>query len=289
MGFAESSSMGANPPNKTVFVIHGRNEEARKALFDFLRALGLNPLEWDQAIALTGQGAPSIQEILSAAFQKARALIVLLTGDDLVSLREEYVKAGEERTEALPMLQARPNVLFEAGLAMGSYQERTIIVELGDVKPFSDIAGRHTIRMDDSKERRNALATRLESADCAVDRAGTDWLSNGQFEQAISPVPIVEAESAVQAESTVQDFVSGENDLTDDDLIALACLGRYSQDLTAKQIAACGSWGEQRALLHLQNLIDGEYIRSTYHPGEPTTYTIRHNGRTRLYEDGLLH
>ncbi|WP_290471296.1 hypothetical protein [Leifsonia sp. 71-9] len=39
-----------------VFVVHGRNAAARDSMFTFLRSLGLKPIEWDQAIALTGKG-----------------------------------------------------------------------------------------------------------------------------------------------------------------------------------------------------------------------------------------
>jgi hypothetical protein len=35
---------------KSVFVVHGRDEALRKSMFDFLRALGLLPLEWDHAL-----------------------------------------------------------------------------------------------------------------------------------------------------------------------------------------------------------------------------------------------
>lgn len=38
---------------RKVFVIHGRNESARKGLFDFLRSIGLDPIEWSEAIRLT--------------------------------------------------------------------------------------------------------------------------------------------------------------------------------------------------------------------------------------------
>ncbi len=35
---------------KAVFVIHGRNLNAKTAMFQFLRALDLNPIEWTNAI-----------------------------------------------------------------------------------------------------------------------------------------------------------------------------------------------------------------------------------------------
>ena len=45
-----------------VFVIHGRNEAMRRALFDFLRAISLKPIEWGEAVALTGKPTPYVGE-----------------------------------------------------------------------------------------------------------------------------------------------------------------------------------------------------------------------------------
>src|SRR5258706_8662555 len=41
---------GARVPAKTVFVVHGRNLAIRKAMSEFLRALGLDPLDWAGAM-----------------------------------------------------------------------------------------------------------------------------------------------------------------------------------------------------------------------------------------------
>ena len=40
---------------REVFVVHGRNNEARDALFTFLRSIGLDPLEWTKAVHATGR------------------------------------------------------------------------------------------------------------------------------------------------------------------------------------------------------------------------------------------
>jgi hypothetical protein len=48
------------PDTRTVFVIHGRNERLRVGMFDFLRSLDLKPLEWTEAVKLTGKGSPYI-------------------------------------------------------------------------------------------------------------------------------------------------------------------------------------------------------------------------------------
>ena len=56
------------------------------------------------------------------------------------------------------------------------------MVEIGIIKPFSDIAGRHLIRLDNSPEKRNEFVARLKTAGCSVDTIGTDWLKTGNME-----------------------------------------------------------------------------------------------------------
>ena len=165
---------------RKVFVVHGRNREARAATFTFLRAIGLAPIEWSEAVQLTGEASPYIGSVLDAAFDAAQAVVVLLTPDDIAYLRTEYA-SGDDDPETTPFAQARPNVLFEAGMAMGRDSKRTVLVELGKLRPFSDVVGRHVIRMDGSAEKRKELAQRLERAGCAVNLTGDDWLSAGDF------------------------------------------------------------------------------------------------------------
>lgn len=180
-----STPQHPNPDPRSVFVIHGRNEPARVALFSFLRAIGLNPIEWNEAIRLTGQGSPYIGHVLDAAFNAAQAVVVLQTPDDIAHLHESLTYPGDPECE--PQLQPRPNVLFEAGMAMGRSEDRTIMVELGTIKSFSDIHGRHVIRLDNSVARRQALANRLQTAGCAVQLQGTDWHTAGELTPPLPP------------------------------------------------------------------------------------------------------
>jgi predicted nucleotide-binding protein len=175
-----SAGAPRSPGSAQVFVVHGRDDAARRALFEFLRALGLEPLEWSQAVALTGTGSPYIGAVLDAAFRAASAVVVLLTPDDVAYLRTELADGAEDPAHA-PAAQPRPNVLFEAGLAFGRQPDRTVLVELGDFRRFSDVEGRHAVRLDGSPENRTALATRLRTAGCPVNMTGTDWLSAGAF------------------------------------------------------------------------------------------------------------
>lgn len=174
----------STPDPRQIFVIHGRNEPARAALFTFLRSIGLKPIEWSQAIGMTQKASPYIGEVLDAAFSAAQAIVVLETPDDIAYLHPSLTYTGDPECDAMP--QPRPNVLFEAGMAMGRDPHRTVIVELGRVRVFSDIHGRHVVRLDNSVGKRQDLAERLRTAGCSVDLSGRDWHEAGDL---VPPAP----------------------------------------------------------------------------------------------------
>ena len=169
------------PDKSRVFVVHGRNKALRRALFDFLRAIDLKPIEWNEAVRLTGTPSPHIGEILDVAMGHAQAILVLFTGDDQARLNDTFLSIDDPDYERKLTPQARPNVIFEAGLALGKYPERTILVQIGNLRHFSDIAGRHFIRLRNSSKSRQELAQRLKLAGCKVDLSGTDWHDAGLF------------------------------------------------------------------------------------------------------------
>lgn len=162
-----------------MFVVHGRNEPLRKDLFAFLRSLGLTPLEWHKGIEATEVGSPSIRQILDAMFAQAAAVVVLLTPDDTARLKPEFQSRNDPAYEKKFVGQARPNVLFEAGMAFGSHPDSVVIVQVGWVKPFTDIGGVHVTHMNNSPEKRSELATKLAAVGCDVE---SDWYSTGNFD-----------------------------------------------------------------------------------------------------------
>ncbi len=167
---------------KKVFVVHGRNEKIRQEMFSFLRSIELQPIEWEEAISFTEKGAPFIGEILENAFQEAQIILILLTPDDKACLREELCKKDESKEEVEFRYQARPNVLFEAGMAFGNMPNRTILIQIGSVKKFSDIAGRHIIYFDGTEKTRINLINRLKTAGCEINIEGkSDWQKEGDF------------------------------------------------------------------------------------------------------------
>lgn len=197
--------MAEFPPERSVFVVHGRNEKARKAMFDFLRAIDLRPIEWEKAVAATDHASPPIGEILDSAFGEAKAVVVLFTPDDEARLRPEWHRTTDGKSEIELTGQARPNVFFEAGLAMGRDAKRTVLVTVGRWHTFSDIAGRHVVHLEDSSEMRHTLANRLATAGCQVDLDGNDWLKAGDFKAAIAASnfdePVSDERDSIQGET----------------------------------------------------------------------------------------
>jgi len=168
--------------NRKVFVAYGRNIEMKKAMFEFLKALDLFPQDWKDLVASTGKGSPYVGEVLDKAFSDAQAIIILLTPDDEGRMNYNFLSDKDQPHERQLTPQARLNVVFEAGIAMGRDQKRTIIVQIGDIRPFSDIGGRHTILMDNSVEKRGDLAQRLNTAGCPTNTYSDAYFKAGNFD-----------------------------------------------------------------------------------------------------------
>jgi predicted nucleotide-binding protein len=185
----ETDHDGAAPPRapadrRTVAVVYGANKLAKRSLFTFLRSVNLTPVEWEQAVEWTGHAAPTVPHVLEMLFSRVQAVVVLLSPDEAVRLRASVLDPGQD---AQAGFQARPNVYFEAGIAFARHTARTILVEVGDVRPASDLIARYVIRMDNSPEKRQALADRLENAGCDVQRF-SDWFTAGDFETGVGDV-----------------------------------------------------------------------------------------------------
>jgi len=167
--------------NKKVFVVHGRNLKIRDSMFEFLMAIDLEPIEWEEAVRLTGSASPFTGEILENAFTYAQAIVVLFTPDDIARLKEEFQLPQDLPYEKQLTGQARPNVIFEAGLAFGKNPTRKILIHIGHLRPFSDIAGRNYINLKNDEINRKNLIERLKTAGCDVELEGDEWLTTGNF------------------------------------------------------------------------------------------------------------
>jgi predicted nucleotide-binding protein with TIR-like domain len=114
-------------------------------------------------------------DVLKTGFNAAQAFVVLMTPDDEARLREAWWGDHEELYETELTPQPRPNVIYEAGMAMGIDEGRTVLIQMGKLRPMSGILGRHVIRIDDTHQKRKALAQRLQLAGCPAKLVGDDW------------------------------------------------------------------------------------------------------------------
>jgi predicted nucleotide-binding protein len=166
---------------RRVFVVHGRDSTLTQRFHDLLRTVYLEPLEWEKLVKATGSTAPFLGQVVAAAPHQAQATLVLLTPDDIVQLHSDLFQHNDHEYERASSGQARPNVLFELGLALMAYPERTVVVEVGQMRPIADLAGLNVIRFDGSAPAIKRVLDRLKQAGCPVDDSGTDWLDPARF------------------------------------------------------------------------------------------------------------
>jgi predicted nucleotide-binding protein len=173
----------ASPDPRRVMVVHGRNLDAKDAIFAFLRSLALLPIEWEQAVREAGLGSPHNLEAVLAAMRSAKAVVVILTAEDRASILPALAAEGDQ--DLFLRGQPRQNVILEAGMAMGMKREGTILVEMGRIRTASDFDGLNAVRLTNANEARHALRSRLIGVRCKVDETSGDWMAAGDFESCL--------------------------------------------------------------------------------------------------------
>ncbi|MFE0510802.1 TIR domain-containing protein [Streptomyces sp. NPDC058964] len=168
--------------SRSVFVVHGRDEEVRQAMFGLLRRLDLRPLEWEELVRATGKTAPFLGEVVANAPSQAQAALVLLTPDDVAKLHPQLLGNAEREDETRLTGQPRQNVLVELGMVLMAYPERTVIVEVGRLRHVADTAGRNVIRFDGSESALAKIAARLRLAGCRLDDTRPEWRDTRYFQ-----------------------------------------------------------------------------------------------------------
>lgn len=168
---------------RTIFLVHGRDLDRVKELTTFLRHLDLFVVPWDDARKWTGKGNPYVHEIIDTGMDASQATMVLFTGDDEARLLNRFHKPDESTEEKELTPQARPNVIYEAGLAMGRDQSRgrVIFVRAGRLRKISDIDGMHIPALNNSVDTREDLIKRLETAGVKLTRS-SGWHTAGNLE-----------------------------------------------------------------------------------------------------------
>ena len=140
-----------------VFVVHGRDEEAKQTTARFLESLGLEPIILQEQAS---QGNTIIEKFEEHA-QSARFAVALCTPDDVGAL------AGD-RENLKPRM--RQNVVFELGYFAGAIgRNRVCALMKGNIERPSDYDGVVYIPLDNNDGWKLSLARELSAAGFEID------------------------------------------------------------------------------------------------------------------------
>ena len=165
---------------RSIFLVHGRNSNVVNAMKDFLRALDLRIIEWEQAVRLTGEPNPYVGDVITSGLEAADGIVVLATPDDLVTLDPSLADSVDD-PELNEAGQPRQHVIYEAGMAMALAPNRTLIIATPGTKILSDLSGRHLAYLDNSPRSRKRILNRLQLVGLSIDDSGEGWLDAGDF------------------------------------------------------------------------------------------------------------
>lgn len=161
---AFSDGAPAQPPanDGAIFVVHGRDHDARDQLELVLRRLGLSPF----VLQVAGGGGDTLIEALERMIGKSAQSsfgIVLATPDDLGYLKMDKPEDAKPR--------ARQNVIMEMGMLLASpTRKRCAILQKGYVELPSNMGGVITIPFNDHvREAVPKLVQRLQEAGFKLD------------------------------------------------------------------------------------------------------------------------
>ena len=145
-----------------IFIVHGRDHDARDQLELVLRRLGLAPY----ILQVTGGGGDTLIEALEKMIGKSAKSafgIVLATPDDMGYLKSEKPEEAKPR--------ARQNVILEMGMLLASLtRKRCAILQRGFVDLPSNMGGVITIPFNDHvREAVPKLVQRLQEAGFKLD------------------------------------------------------------------------------------------------------------------------
>jgi len=304
------------PDPKRVFVIYGQNIAAYNELCKFLRSLKLDPKSFFD-VSNELHGSPTVLEIIRHGMNQAAGVLALFTPDEWANLRPELAQAGA-KGEGLCRWQARPNVIFEAGLAMGVDAARTIFVRLGSVSLFSDVGGIHAVHLDNTPDSRHLLRGRLKAAGCRPNMRSSDYLDPGKSgdfaiclkklrrktpadpfghtstnrsrrtRSTTAGAPYPPGHSALSQRSTKQAHLS------ETEYKVLVAAGKQQlskQHATARNIASVLEMSEETAKYYLDELSRKYELLNWFGNMDrsiPDRYELTHEGRRLLVERGVI-
>ena len=142
---------GARELGSDIFIVHGRDEDAKEAVARFLQKLGLNGIVLREQANRGRAVIEKFEDYANVGFA-----VVLMTPDDVGALAQE--------TDSLKH-RARQNVVFEFGFFVAKLGRQRIFALLkGDIEVPSDYQGVLYLAMDEAGKWKVSLARELIAA-----------------------------------------------------------------------------------------------------------------------------
>ncbi len=142
---------------KRIFVVHGHDAEARKAVSDFLKMLDFDPIVLHEQANLGKTVIEKFEANADVGFA-----VVLLTADDQV---KSTVSTDQSIT-----YRARQNVILELGYFIAKLgRDRVCALKKGDIELPSDILGVAYTKLDDAGGWKLELARELAAVGFTID------------------------------------------------------------------------------------------------------------------------
>lgn len=141
---------------KSVFIVHGHDNEAKESVARFISKLGLEPIILHEQ---SNSGKALIDKLESNAEEISFA-VVLLTPDD----------KGAAFDSSEYKHRARQNVIYELGFFNAKLtRSRVCVLKKGDIEILSDYLGVGYVEMDENGAWKNQLAREIKSAGLPVE------------------------------------------------------------------------------------------------------------------------
>jgi hypothetical protein len=134
-------------------------------------------------------------------------------------------------------------------------------VELGHLRPFSDVYGRHAVRLDGTEAPLRDIARRLEKAGCEVKPQAEDWADPSQFPLGEREAPSTTGTDASDSPTTLAREVGYLNEdarrwIEDRDRELSGELRQRSGEMNASGLMYSGAHLAGLALLRQQALLE---------------------------------
>ena len=151
-----SIALDLSPASKKVFLVHGRDDEAKHSVARFLTQIGLEPVILSEQ---PNRGKTIIEKF--EQYADVGFAVVIITPDDLGAIKD--------KPENLQP-RARQNVLLELGYFIGKLgRDRVCALQKGKIEIPTDFTGVLYTPMDDSEGWKTNLAREIHEAGIEFD------------------------------------------------------------------------------------------------------------------------